>query len=534
MSLLFLPSRQLLRWLLFLTLLLLAVACGQSSQTSEPTQIPVVETVVSQPTTQFTDNSFHIPLPNWPTVDSEDENTLIGVSQAGQGVTVARFATVPRIIGPFIADVLPQYGPFQNIVRHVEGSDLVWLEMTIASEIPQQAQMYFVYCDGFTYQITGSAPAAQFDAFLPQFEQILTDVRCDAQPETAVNEPGLVGLNINPPGDDYSFTNYREAAVTAREAGVQASHFVFSWADVETTPGEYDWTIPDLLLDTLSLEGIRLSLSLSFIHTSLPGPRPDDLEELPFDDPILIERAVTFVTAVVQRYGDQIDYLAFGNEVNIYLAEHPEAVEPFLTLFAALETAVANTAPNLPTGTTLAFHTAVRQNRLDLIELFRENDFLAYTYYPFGDGFSYDGDPAVFASAFEQMTAVSGDTPFLIVENGWATSPTLQSDEAKQAAYLQATFQTLAAQRSRFMRHIWYNLHDGQADICTEAALSFVEPGLDITQFGEAWSQFEAYLCTLGLRQSDGTPKLGWITFEVEMEQYLGFSGEASHSDIND
>ncbi|VAW35862.1 hypothetical protein MNBD_CHLOROFLEXI01-3989 [hydrothermal vent metagenome] len=256
---------------------------------------------------------------------------------------------------------------------------------------------------------------------MPQFEQILAAVQCDHQPETAVNQPSLIGMNINPPQDDYSFDTYREAVVQARAAGVQASHTTFSWADVETAPGNFDWTVPDLLIDTLSLEGIRLSLVLSFIHTSVVAPRPDDLVGLPFDDPILIERATDFVTAVVQRYGDQIDYLAFGNEVNICLADHPEDVVPFLALFAALETAVSNQAPNLPTGTTLAFHTAVQQNRLDLIELFQENDFLAYTYYP----------------------------------------------------------------------------------------------------FGEAWSQFEAYLCTLGLRQNDGTPKLGWDVFVGEMGRFL-------------
>lgn len=517
------------RWL-YLMLVLLGVACGQPSQTVDSAQVSVGETAVS-PTpassiTPFTDYSFHISLPNWPPVESTDENTLIGVSQAGQGVAVARFASVPRTVGPFIADILPQHGSFQNIETHLERPSWVWLAMDIAADIPQQVQMHFVYCDGFTYQLTGSAPTAQFDAFLPQFEQILATMQCDSQPEAAVNAPGLVGLNINPVQDDYSFTSYRQAVVAARQAGVQASHVIFSWGDVETAPGEYDWTIPDLLLDTPTLEGIRLSLALSFIHTSLPAPRPDDLAGLPFDDPVLMERAAAFVTAVVQRYGDQIDYLAFGNEVNIYLADHPEQVEPFLTLFAALETAAAATAPNLPTGTTLAFHTAVQQNRFDLIALFQDNDFLAYTYYPFGEGFRYDGDPAVFASTFEQMTAVSGHTPFLIVENGWATSPVLHSDEAKQAAYLQAVFQTLTEQRGNFLRHIWYNFHDGQAEECTQAALSFVEPELDTTQFGEAWTQFEAYLCTLGLRHNDGTPKLGWLVFEAEMERFSSGDNE--------
>ena len=526
-----LSSRQFRCCLLILLLLLLGIACGESSQLPEPDELIGSETAVSDqntppPTTPFTDHSFHIPLPNWAPVTIEDENTLIGVSQAGQVVAVARFASVPRIMGPFVADILPQYGPFQNIVRHVARPNSVWLEMEIAAEIPQQAQMHFIYCDGFTYQITGRAPTAQFGTFLPQFEQILAEAQCGHQPEMAANEPGLMGLFINPAQDDYSFASYREAIVAARAAGVQAGHMWISWPDVETSPGEYDWMIPDLLLDTMSLEGVRLSLVLNFIYTGVVAPRPDDLAKRPFDDPIFIERAAAFVTAVVQRYGDQIDYLALGNEVNIYLADHPEQVEPFLALFAALETAVADIAPNLPIGTTLAFHTAVQQNRLDLIELFQENDFLAYTYYPFGEGFRYDGDPTAFASAFEQMTAVSGSTPFLIVENGWATSPALQSDEAKQAAYLQVTFQTLTEQRSDYMRHIWFGFHDGLPTNCAEAALSFIEPEVDTAVFGPDWPKFEAYLCTLGLRHSDGTPKQSWDVFVEEMERHIGQEGD--------
>lgn len=525
MPFLHLFGRRFRYWPLYAFLILCIVSCGQPTQQPDADEPLAGATAVpsspQQSTIPFSDQSFHIALPDWPEAAVDDENTLIGVSQNGQAVAIARFENVPRIVGVFIADVLPQYGPFQNIMQHVEQPDWVWLEMDIASDTLQRTQMHFVYCDGFTYQITGSAPASHFADFLPLFEQLLAVIQCDYQPETAVNQPGLMGLSINPAQDDFNFASYRQAIVTARAAGVQASHMAVAWGDVEKSRGEYDWTVPDLLLDTLSLEGIRLSLVLTFIHTSLPGSRPADLVGLPFDDPVLIERATQFVTAVIERYGMQIDYLAFGNEVNIYLADHPEQVEPFLTLFAALETAATSTAPNLPTGTTLAFHTAVQQNRFDLIELFQANDFLAYTYYPFGDGFRYDGDPEVFAQTFEQMTAVSGETPFLIVENGWATSPLLHGDESKQAAYLQATFQTLTEQRNTFMRHIWYNLHDGQPENCATAALSFVESGTNVAQFAIAWTQFEAYLCTLGLRQNDGTPKLGWDVFVGEMERYL-------------
>jgi hypothetical protein len=206
-----------------------------------------------------------------------------------------------------------------------------------------------------------------------------------------------------------------------------------------------------------------------------------------------------------------------GNEVNIYLADHPEEVEPYLTAFMAMRSAVRAVKPDLPIGTTLAFHDAMENGRFDLIDTFKSGDFLAYTYYPHTTGFRYDGDTDGFGMVLEEMITVSGDSPFIIVENGWATADSLGGSEIKQDEYIRATYAALAQHRDSFGRHIWYNLHDGSPEGCAEAALSFVPLGFDTAVAGEALGFFEDYLCTLGLRYNDGRPKLGWQTFQSEL-----------------
>jgi hypothetical protein len=50
--------------------------------------------------------------------------------------------------------------------------------------------------------------------------------------------------------------------------------------------------------------------------------------------------------------------------------------------------------------------------------------------------------------------------------------------------------------------------------------LSFLPPGTDPESLGDTWGSFVDYLCTLGLKHDDGTPKLGWEVFKEELAKY--------------
>lgn len=498
----------------FLFLVLAGLACGEETAVPPPT-------TVSTTTQLFQDNDFQLTFPDWPTIESPDENTLTAVSQNGQTIALARHELTPRIVGRHLLTVLPDYGDFSDLVLDEQSAEKVVIDGRIGGAVEQQVRFIFTYCGGYTYQLTGSAPASIFNSFEPSFRQVASGAVCAHQPEMVPNQNGLVGLIINPTNDDYDFANWRTAVAAARAAGVQATHTYLPWSEIEKTLGEYDWFIGDYLLDVLTLEGLRLSLVIDFIHTSLPGQPPPDLAGKSFSDPVYVDRAAAFAAAVARRYGDQIDYLALGNEVNIYLADHPDDLEPYLAAFAAMRTAVHAVRPDLPVGTTLALHEAMADGRYDLIDAFKSGDFLAYTYYPHTAGFRYDSDTDGFGLVLAEMTAVSGDTPFIIVENGWATAASLGGSAAKQAEYIRATFAALAEHRVTFGRHLWYNLHDGTPDGCAAAALSFVPDGFDTAAAGETWGHFEDYLCTLGLKHNDGTAKQGWHVFQKEMKAYL-------------
>ncbi|MEJ2747688.1 MAG: hypothetical protein P8183_07230 [Anaerolineae bacterium] len=314
-------------------LLLAGLACGRTVATAVSTPSQAALTQIVQ------DRDFQLTLPDWPSAAHPDENTLTAVSQNGQTIALARHELTPRIVGRYFLANLPDLGDFHDL-ELAESVDQVVINGRIGGPIEQQVRFMFAYCGGYTYQLTGSAPAAAFDDFVPLLEQVAAGAVCAHQPQMAPDENGLVGLIINPAHGDYDFANWRTAVAEARAAGVQATHSYLSWSDIEKSPGQYDWSLADYLLDVMTLEGLRLSLVIDLIHTSVPGQTPPDLAGKSFADPAYVERAAALAAAVAQRYGDQLDYLALGNEVNIYLADHPEDVEPYLALLETMRTAV--------------------------------------------------------------------------------------------------------------------------------------------------------------------------------------------------
>lgn len=486
---------------------------------------PAIDTPQLQPTQgpskTFSNGSFQIDLPDWTPVSSPDETTLIALaSSAGWGVSVGRQPLVPRPFGWYLSKVLPDHGDFHDI--RVDDSDIgrVVVEARAGESPELEVRFVLIYCDGATYQVAGSAPVDDFANYAPVFQAILDSAACSNAPAKAEAGDGLVGLILTPPNNDFSFNSLRATVVEAHDAGVQATHTYMTWGDVETQPGVYDWTFPDVLMDTMSLEGMRLSLVIDFIHTSVPGNPPEDLVGRGFSDPEYRQRATVFAVDVAERYADELDYLELGNEVNIYLNVHPEDVQPYLEFLREAREAIHAVRPDLPVGTVLAFHELINNGQLDMIDTVKFGDFLAYTYYPHTAGFRYDGDPGVFAGVLDQMIERSGEMPFIVVENGWVTADSLGGSEERQADYIRVTFAALAERRGSFGWHLWFGFHDGEQSICEEGGLSFLPPGTDPESLGDAWGAFVDYLCTLGLKQYDGTPKLGWEVFKKELAKY--------------
>jgi len=100
--------------------------------------------------------------------------------------------------------------------------------------------------------------------------------------------------------------------------------------------------------------------------------------------------------------------------------------------------------------------------------------------------------------------------PYAIVETGWSSSSLLSSSKAKQAEFAEEYFSFVETTDAEFVN--WFSLHDGRD--CTDAANSFLTDLPQVKEDEEFMTVFKEYLCTIGLKMSDGTPKQAWGVWE--------------------
>lgn len=130
-----------------------------------------------------------------------------------------------------------------------------------------------------------------------------------------------VGDGITPPivrqytGRDLAtnvdLTRFAPEQLSSVTAGLQANgfHYVrqsFSWADIEPTPGNYDWTRYDAIVDALTRRGILPIAVLHHAPAWIRSPEGASANDSPPADLAAFER---FVGALASRYGNNVPYI---------------------------------------------------------------------------------------------------------------------------------------------------------------------------------------------------------------------------------
>jgi hypothetical protein len=225
--------------------------------------------------------------------------------------------------------------------------------------------------------------------------------------------------------------------------------------------------------------------------------------------------------AFLDRYPGQVHYLSIGNEVNDYFVNHRDEVDAYRTFFLAVKDAIAARHPDVMVSMTYAYHDAESQDSLDVIEQLNVGDFIPFTLYIYSDGFRFDQGVHELGGYIDRMLAFAEEKSIAIVELGWSTSPSLGASQSDQAAFIQEVFGLLPQYRSQIIYLTWFSLHDGVPENCHQAALGFIPHLPELAQDEAFMSVFVDFLCYLGLRESDGTPKLGWDAWQGGAARYL-------------
>lgn len=293
-------------------------------------------------------------------------------------------------------------------------------------------------------------------------------------------------------------------------AGADVYELSSSWADLEPSPGEINIETLKPYLDILKSLNIKPYLALKTIDTvtlNLPSDLADgELKDgRHFNDHLILDRFHHLMDALVPLLVESgTFFISVGNEVDSWLAVHPDEVQPYIEFVASTRDYIHSIEPRMGVGATITYGGIAAG--LDFIpDLLAVSDAAAFTYYPLNPDFTVR-DPSTAADDLALMVKVAGDLPILFQEigypSGYLPTPSNNSSPEKQSRFFAEFF--AAVERYPQIRFISVlHLSDWSEDECDFFA----------GYYGSDAAAFKEYLCSLGLWTVDGQPKPAYQTF---------------------
>lgn len=250
--------------------------------------------------------------------------------------------------------------------------------------------------------------------------------------------------------------------------------------------------------------GMKPYFGISVINT-VRRDMPDDILTTDWKSPALLARFKTLIEKTTHYLPKDLPYFIIGNEADVYFSKHKEELEGYLAFYTAASKTVKQYYPHALTGISVTFD-ALRKNRKDqFTKLVQASDAAFVTFYP-----SIDMVPAKPADTpamlDELIQAVSGRDVYL-QEVGYFTSKDLGASQALQAEFYEAIIPAINARPKIKLASI-FMLHDLEPKLCDTMTQYY-----GIALYGkEMENKFGNMMCSLGLKDSDGTPKQAWNT----------------------
>lgn len=287
----------------------------------------------------------------------------------------------------------------------------------------------------------------------------------------------------------------------ATRVGVHGTFVSYTWSSLEQASGGY--TLDDLRGGLVYLGGtlrLKLLLGIQVLNTTAKET-PGSLQGAAFDSPAMMLRFRRLLAAIRPYLNRNVEYLSIGNEVDVYLAAHPAEWDAYTRFYRFAVTQAHALAPWIKVGVTTTFDAATREARL-VDRLNRTSDVEILTYYPLGDHFAVRAPTSPLAD-FPTMLRLSGRRPLVLQEVGYPSAQRLHSSPTRQATFVRAVYRAWGRAGSRVPFLNFFLLHDFTRPMCEQLG----------TYYGARDENFLAYLCSLGLRQTDGRQKPAWTAF---------------------
>ncbi|MBC7843322.1 MAG: hypothetical protein H7099_13460 [Gemmatimonadaceae bacterium] len=244
--------------------------------------------------------------------------------------------------------------------------------------------------------------------------------------------------------------------------------------------------------------GLQIFLGIQVINT-VKREMPADIAALAWTDPRVQRRFDRLLDALQPILGD-VTYFSIGNEVADYLRTRSEW--PAYTTFVGQAVAsLHRRVPGIKVGATMEYSGAAI-NTTAARALIAVSDVAIYTLYPFLLD-SFNVAPATITGVlFDNMIVIAGGKPVVLQELGYPASSVNRSSELAQAAFFTDAIGQWRARGSTAMPFVsLFLLHDFTPQQCSDFGVYYNLPNQP---------QFIEFLCSLGLRKADGSPRPSW------------------------
>lgn len=301
--------------------------------------------------------------------------------------------------------------------------------------------------------------------------------------------------------------DYLDTLKTIREAA-PGKLFVSLWTWEKLEP-EKDETIVEKELGGINYaieeHGFIPYCGVTVIDT-VKRVLPEDLRDAAWDDPRLITRYREIIQQVKKYQAAPPAYFVIANEADVYFEKHPDELPAFLHFVASAKRAIREAFPEAVigiSGTYEGLHRGGERARI-VRSLIAASDAAFYTFYPVID--LKPVAPAQTPALLDAMIRAAGDKAVVLQEVGYpsrlaATSPQLQAD-------FFATIIPAIQSRPQIAVAAIFALHDFDEATCDYLGGYYGFGGL--AKMTPWVRDFRAFICSLGLKEADGTPKPSW------------------------
>jgi hypothetical protein len=323
---------------------------------------------------------------------------------------------------------------------------------------------------------------------------------------SALAQAGRVVAIAPVPAAPYPFTQEKlqKALDLARDAGVTGDQLFNTWSALEPSPGVYDLT--DLQNGIAVLGGSfgwKLEVTIAVLNTTV-RETPSDLSATAFDDPAMMQRMHALIDQLVPLLNSNVQYVAIGNEVDIYLANHRSEWNAYRTFYEDAAAYLRSLAPEVEVGVTTTFSLANGSEQANVAALNTTSDVVIFTYYPLSDSTTIISPDAPLTD-FPRMVQLAGGRPVVLQEVGLPSSRRNGSSAKKQARFVRNVFTAWDNVGASIPFLSYFCMHNFPPALCDELEVYY--------GVSDPTGRFRAFLCSLGLRTSAGNPKSGWKAF---------------------